>query len=197
MAFHQAIRKGSRFLKPSNISGFLRPVIMRHKSESAKEAFQKIFPRVGASTRLRPRYDANSYGQTVGPEYPFDIEKTPESKLKREKSKGAITSISVDEIVDLLRANDGQDIRVAKLHADLDYAEHFIVVSGKNTDHLKAMTQDLASKLMAAHQNDEIHVEGLGSFDWMVVDAGQVVTHLFLPHIREDYNIDEAWAEKQ
>ena len=120
---------------------------VRMRSESAKEAFQKIFPSMGAS-RLKPRYDANSYGQTVGPEYPFDIEKTPEGKIKREKSKGAIGSVTVEEIVDILRANEGENIKVAKVHHDLHYADHFIVVSGKDTEHLKRMTQDLATKVL-------------------------------------------------
>ena len=119
----------------------------RLRSESAKEAFQKLFPSMGAS-RIKPRYDANSYGQTVGPEYPFDIEKTPEGKIKREKSKGAIDSVTVEEIVDILRVNGGENIKVAKLHHDLNYADHFIVVSGKDTEHLKKMTQDLATKVL-------------------------------------------------
>lgn len=138
-------RFGSRRLLPS-----LRCLVhphLRMKSESAKEAFQKIFPRMGAS-RLKPRYDANSYGQTVGPEYPFDIEKTPEGKIKREKSKGTMGSVSVEEIVEILRANGGENIKVAKLHQDLHYADHFIVVSGKDTEHLKKMTQNLATKVL-------------------------------------------------
>ena len=125
---------------------YLRPVQHCQKSESAKEAFQKIFPRMGAS-KLKARYDANSYGQTVGPEYPFDIEKTPEGKLKREKSKGTMGSVTVPEIVENLRANGGENIKVAKLHDDLNYADHFVVVSAKDTEHLKSMTQDLASKV--------------------------------------------------
>lgn len=138
---------GSRRLLGANFRAFIRPFQMRMKSESAKEAFQKIFPRMGASS-FKPRYDANSYGQTVGPEYPFDIEKTPEGKLKREKSKGAIGSVTVEEVVDILRANEGENIKVAKLHQDLHYADHFIVVSRKDTDHLKSMTQDLATKVL-------------------------------------------------
>eukprot|EP00112_Aurelia_sp_Birch-Aquarium-sp1_P000054 Seg1001.11 transcript_id=Seg1001.11/GoldUCD/mRNA.D3Y31 product="Ribosomal silencing factor RsfS" protein_id=Seg1001.11/GoldUCD/D3Y31 len=189
------IRRSAQILLP-RVGNLLRPVQHCQKSESAKEAFQKIFPRMGAS-KLKARYDANSYGQTVGPEYPFDIEKTPEGKLKREKSKGTMGTVTVPEIVENLRANGGENIKVAKLHDDLNYADHFVVVSAKDTEHLKTMTQDLASKLMAAHQGDAIHVEGLGSFDWMVVDAGQIVVHLFLPHIRDDYNIDDAWAEKE
>ena len=143
MAFNLATR-GGRLLLP-RIGSLVRPVL-RYKSESAKEAFQKIFPRLG-SNRLKPRYDANSYGQTVGPEYPFDIEKTPEGKLKREKSKETIGSVTVEEVVGILRANEGKDIRVAKLHEDLNYSDHFVIVSGKDTEHLKSMTQDLAGKV--------------------------------------------------
>ena len=135
---------GSRRLLPT-VRCFLRPQL-RMKSESAKEAFQKIFPGLGAA-KLKPRYDANSYGQTLGPEYPFDIEKTPEGKIKREKSKGAIGSVTVEEIVDILRSNGGENIKVAKLHQDLHYADNFVVVSGKDTEHLKRMTQDLATKV--------------------------------------------------
>ena len=128
------------------VGNILRPVQRCQKSESAKEAFQKIFPRMGAS-KLKARYDANSYGQTVGPEYPFDIEKTPEGKLKREKSKSTMGSVTVPEIVENLRANGGENIKVAKLHDDLNYADHFVVVSAKDTEHLKSMTQGLASKV--------------------------------------------------
>ena len=133
-----------RLLVP-RLSTVLRPQIC-FKSESAKEAFRKIFPRMGAG-KLKARYDANSYGQTVGPEYPFDIEKTPEGKLKREKSKGTMGSVTVEEIVDILRSNGGENIKLAKLHQDLHYADHFVIVSAKNTEHLKSMTQELASKV--------------------------------------------------
>jgi len=187
-----SFRPLARIIRTCGATGLVR----RNASggESAKSTFQKLFPRVSGSAP-KPKYQIDSYGQSVGAEYPFEHERTPENRLKREKSKGKVGAASVDLVLKILEKNTASDVKVIEVPDDKRYADFIVVGSGADTKHLQKMTHDLCSVLITSLNTDSVHVEGLGSHDWMVVDAGSVVVHLFLPHMRQAYNIEEAWEE--
>ena len=69
-----------------------------------------------------------------------------------------------------------------------------IIASGTSSRHVSA----LASKLKESLHNKNIKkvtTEGLGQCDWVVLDAGDVIVHLFRPEVRDFYNIEKMWCE--
>lgn len=76
-------------------------------------------------------------------------------------------------------------------------ADRFVLASGRNGRQLKAMAQAVAE---VAHRHDlPSHIEGLEAAEWLLIDLGDVVAHLFLPEVRETFQLERLWAvpEKQ
>ena len=73
-------------------------------------------------------------------------------------------------------------------------ADWMVVANGRSNRHVAAIAEQLVEKLKAAGQRD-IRVEGLPQADWVLVDAGDVVVHLFRPEVRSFYNLEKLWSE--
>lgn len=69
-----------------------------------------------------------------------------------------------------------------------------VVASGRSARHVGAIADQLTEKLKAAGYKD-LRVEGFPQCDWVLVDAGDVVVHVFRPEVRSFYNIEKLWSE--
>jgi ribosome-associated protein len=68
-----------------------------------------------------------------------------------------------------------------------------VIASGRSTRQVTAMAQKLAERIKhAGHPSPRI--EGLPAADWVLVDAGDVIVHLFRPEVRSFYNLERMWA---
>lgn len=73
-------------------------------------------------------------------------------------------------------------------------ADTMVVASGRSNRHVGAIADQLIEKLKAAgHRN--LRVEGFPQCDWVLVDAGDVVVHVFRPEVRSFYNLEKLWSE--
>ena len=72
-------------------------------------------------------------------------------------------------------------------------ADHMVVTTGRSHRHVGAVADQLAKALREAGFGQP-RVEGLPHCDWVLVDAGDVVVHIFRPEVREFYNIEKMWA---
>jgi ribosome-associated protein len=68
-----------------------------------------------------------------------------------------------------------------------------VVTSGRSNRHVSAVADQLVSALRDAGFGKP-RVEGLPHADWVLVDAGDVIVHIFRPEVREFYNIEKMWA---
>ena len=69
-----------------------------------------------------------------------------------------------------------------------------VVASGRSQRHVAAMADHLVEKLKQAGL-EGIAVEGKSHCDWVLVDAGDVVVHLFRPEVREFYRLEKLWSD--
>ncbi len=72
-------------------------------------------------------------------------------------------------------------------------ADYIVVVSGTSSRHIVSMAEKLRERLEARGTRD-IRTEGMGQANWVVLDAGDVIVHLFRPEVREFYNIEKMWS---
>ncbi len=72
-------------------------------------------------------------------------------------------------------------------------ADYMVVASGKSTRQVASMAQKLAEKIKAEFGRSP-RVEGLPTADWVLIDAGDVIVHLFRPEVRSFYNLERMWA---
>jgi ribosome-associated protein len=73
------------------------------------------------------------------------------------------------------------------------FADGLIIASGRSHRHVGAMADHLLRALKDAGQG-KARVEGLPGCDWVLIDAGDVIVHLFRPEVREFYNIEKIWS---
>lgn len=72
-------------------------------------------------------------------------------------------------------------------------ADHMVVASGRSTRQVASMANKLAEKIKAEFGRSA-RIEGLPTADWVLIDAGDVIVHLFRPEVRTFYNLERMWA---
>ncbi len=68
-----------------------------------------------------------------------------------------------------------------------------VIASGRSHRHVSAIADHLARRLKEAGCGT-VRIEGLSSCDWVLIDAGDVVVHLFRPEVRSFYNLEKIWG---
>ena len=71
--------------------------------------------------------------------------------------------------------------------------DHMVVVSGRSNRHVLAIADHLTSDIKDEGLGNP-RVEGLEGGDWVLIDTGDIIVHVFRPEIREFYNIEKMWA---
>ncbi len=95
-----------------------------------------------------------------------------------------------------LDADKAFDITTIDLDEQCGIADTMIIASGSSSRHVAAMAEKLKDRLSMV-QIKGVRIEGLGTADWVVIDAGDIVVHLFRPEVREFYNIERMWGMGQ
>jgi ribosome-associated protein len=72
-------------------------------------------------------------------------------------------------------------------------ADYMIIATGTSTRHVSALAQKLKERL-EGRGHKGVRIEGLSQSDWVVIDAGDVVVHIFRPEVRSFYNIEKMWG---
>jgi len=86
-----------------------------------------------------------------------------------------------------------QDVIVIELAGKTSIADYLVIASGTSQRQVGAMTQHLREKLKASGL-DHVSIEGAPQCDWVLIDAGDVVVHLFRPEVRAFYNLEKMWG---
>lgn len=95
-------------------------------------------------------------------------------------------------LLEALEDKKAQDILVIDVRGRCDFTDRFILASGRSDRQLKALSQSLVE---VAHRYGLAgRVEGLGAMEWLLVDLGDVVVHLFLPEARESFQLERLWG---
>ncbi len=95
-----------------------------------------------------------------------------------------LKSLDDDQAVDVI------DI---PLSGKTQIADHMIIASGRSTRQVASMAQKLAEKIKAEYGR-AVRIEGLPAADWVLIDADDVIVHLFRPEVRSFYNLEKMWA---
>ncbi|WP_234033712.1 ribosome silencing factor [Erythrobacter rubeus] len=108
-----------------------------------------------------------------------------------------VADMNDHELHDLVMAqlddDQAQDIVSIPLEGKSSIADHMVIASGRSTRQVAAMAQKLAEKVKHAGHGP-VRVEGLPQADWVLIDAGDVVVHLFRPEVRSFYNLERMWS---
>ena len=72
-------------------------------------------------------------------------------------------------------------------------ADYMVIASGKSTRQVASMANKIADKVKAS-TGHRVSIEGLPTADWVLIDAGDVIVHLFRPEVRSFYNLERMWG---
>ncbi len=92
-----------------------------------------------------------------------------------------------------LEDDQAQDVVSIELDGKSSIADHMVIASGRSTRQVAAIAQKLAERIKQEGFGTA-RIEGLPAADWVLIDAGDVVVHLFRPEVRSFYNLERMWA---
>jgi ribosome-associated protein len=84
-------------------------------------------------------------------------------------------------------------IEVISLTGKCSFADVMVVASGRSSRHVAALA-DYVSKSLKEEGAPVLSIEGQAVGDWVLIDAGDVVVHLFRPEVRQFYNLEKMWS---
>ena len=94
----------------------------------------------------------------------------------------------------ILDSNKAKNIVSIDLKEKSYIADYMIIASGSSSRHLQSLSEHLVSELKKIGLNN-CRIEGRDSKDWKLVDAIDIIVHLFHPEKREFYDLEKMWSE--
>ena len=117
----------------------------------------------------------------------------PENTISSSAAPGPVPERPlVDVILECLDDAKAENTVSVDITGKSSLADHMVVTSGRSQRHVGAVADQLISALRD-NGFGKPRVEGLPHCDWVLVDAGDVIVHIFRPEVREFYNIEKMW----
>ncbi|WP_421699260.1 ribosome silencing factor [Ancylobacter sp.] len=105
--------------------------------------------------------------------------------------------LDAEEILALVLArlddDQAEDVVSIELRGKTTIADYMVVASGRNQRHVGAIAEHLVEALKGLGVKG-VRVEGQPACDWVLIDASDVIVHIFQPEVRGFYNIEKMWS---
>ena len=114
---------------------------------------------------------------------------------KAPRDDGAIERVEAlhDLVLRSLDDDQAQDVVTIPLIGKSNIADHMVIASGRSTRQVASMAQKLTERIKKELRRN-VRIEGLPVADWVLIDAEDVIIHLFRPEVRSFYNLERMWA---
>ena len=114
---------------------------------------------------------------------------TPLPDKAKNREGDALLALVLKQLDD----DQAQDVVTIDLAGKSSIADHMVIASGRSTRQVASMAQKLAEEVKKQGFGPS-RLEGLPAADWVLIDAGDVVIHIFRPEVRSFYNLERMWA---
>ncbi len=118
---------------------------------------------------------------------------TPRAELL---SKGHKPAALVKEIVHWLDEAKGEEIVTIDLKGKSSIGDFMVIVTGGSDRHVGAIADQLQRKLKDKGLG-RVRIEGLEACDWVLLDTGDIIVHIFRDEVREFYNLEKMWSAER
>ena len=98
------------------------------------------------------------------------------------------------KIEDILSNNKALEVKTIDLRNKTSIADFMIVASGNSSRHIQALSEILMDELKK-NGIQNCHLEGRNSSEWKLIDAIDVIVHIFIPEKRKFYDLERMWSE--
>jgi len=97
------------------------------------------------------------------------------------------------EVVTAIEDKKGSDVLVISVEGRCAVTDRFVLATGRNARQLMAMAQGISE--VAHRYGFAAHIEGREASEWLLIDMGDIVVHLFLPEVRESFQLERLWQQ--
>lgn len=111
-------------------------------------------------------------------------------KILKSAADGALLAF----ILKTLDEDKAEDVVVIDLLGKSEMADHMVVCSGRSSRQVSALSEKLTDKIKSEF-GIYSKLEGKSQGDWVLIDAGDVIVHVFRPEVREFYQVEKMWME--
>ncbi|MGI4852293.1 MAG: ribosome silencing factor [Janthinobacterium lividum] len=114
--------------------------------------------------------------------------------IKASVTKIDDVKLSPQDIINFLEDHKTEDAVLIDLTGKSSMAEAIIVASGRSQKHI-SITAELLKSYIKEKSNFSALIEGLHTSDWVLIDAGYIIIHLFKPETRSLYSLEKMWGD--
>jgi ribosome-associated protein len=134
---------------------------------------QSVLPKTGNNTGKSARKTST---QAAALKAQPDADKTLSTILSRLDDMKAEETVTID------------------LRGKSAYSDYMVISTGRSNRHVGSIAENVAKGLKEAGVKAP-HIEGLPNCDWVLIDSGDVIVHVFRPEVREFYNLERMWTQ--
>jgi len=104
--------------------------------------------------------------------------------------------LTLDIIAQAIYDKKGSNILALDLRGISSMADYFLIAEGNVARHVQALSSEIID-VMREHGRTPVRTEGKADSDWVIIDYGDILIHLFIPELREKYALEKLWAQGQ
>ncbi len=116
--------------------------------------------------------------------------------VSRDSAESGRQPVSAEElhalVLQSLDDDQAQEVVSIALEGKSSIADHMVVANGRSSRQVASIAQKLAERIKKAGRSARL--EGLATADWVLIDAEDVIIHLFRPEVRSFYNLERMWG---
>lgn len=109
---------------------------------------------------------------------------------------GRHSSLLVKDIIHWLDEAKAENIVTIDLKGKSSIGDFMLIATGRTDRHVGAIADQLRKKIKEAGE-PRVRVEGLEACDWVLVDTGDIIIHVFRPEVRDFYNLEKMWSAER
>lgn len=98
----------------------------------------------------------------------------------------------LDQVIHSLTQDKAEEVVQIDLRGKTQMADHMVIASGRSSRQVTSMAEKLTDRLKQVF-GLSARVEGRETGDWVLIDAGDVIVHIFRPEVREFYQLEKMW----
>ncbi len=118
---------------------------------------------------------------------------TPKSQPSAIAAKPTEQSDMLSSILETLEDAKAEQTIVIDLDGKTTLADAMVITTGRVNRHVSAISDQII-EMLKSHGHTGIRVEGQPHCDWVLIDAGDVIVHVFRPEVRSFYNLEKMWS---
>ena len=103
--------------------------------------------------------------------------------------------LELKSIVQTLEEHKGEDIKVLEIGALSSIGDYFVLATALNQTHAQALAHYVEADVVKAGGEKPLRIEGLHEGDWILMDYGDIVVHIFTADQRAYYGLEKLWGD--